>query len=230
MITYFLILGASLGYSLMITHCTSHHLTHSIPSSRAESSCFQTIAFGLLYSAIRSTRARQYWMLDTWGMGWKYLISSTHSLGTPPCHVNRSHYLSFMGNRGNPQNTSNGVFAMLFSPICICFQFNIVTPYFSDALQNPRANAHEPVTPASRLWSWRKSSTLTATWPAAGALRSPIASASTNGRLKSGSKTDGWSGRKTQGWKWRTTRYNVFMRHCSCCLNQLGIINANIDV
>lgn len=52
-------------------------------------------------------------------------------------------------------------------------------------------------TPASRLWSWRRNSTSTGTWPGAGGWRSRTLCVCPSARLRSGSKTGGWSGRRS---------------------------------
>lgn len=54
----------------------------------------------------------------------------------------------------------------------------------------------EPPTPGSKCWSWRRSSTLIATWPGGAASRSPTRSACPSARSRSGFRTGGWSGRK----------------------------------
>ena len=52
-------------------------------------------------------------------------------------------------------------------------------------------------TPASRLWSWRRNSTLTGTWPGAGEWRSRTPCVCPSARWRSGSRTGGWSGRRS---------------------------------
>lgn len=52
-------------------------------------------------------------------------------------------------------------------------------------------------TPASRLWSWRRNSTSTGTWPGAGGWRSRTLCVCPSARLRSGSRTGGWSGRRS---------------------------------
>jgi len=52
-------------------------------------------------------------------------------------------------------------------------------------------------TPASRLWSWRKSSISTGTWLGAGGWRLRTPCVCQSARSRSGFRTGGWSGRKS---------------------------------
>ncbi len=76
--------------------------------------------------------------------------------------------------------------------------------------QNLMVKGHEPVTPGTRLWSWRKSSISTDTSHVADVSRLPITSAWTSAKLKFGSRTVAWSGRRTQSWKWKEDYNNVY--------------------
>ena len=56
-------------------------------------------------------------------------------------------------------------------------------------------------TPGTKRWSWRRSSTSTATWRGGVASRSRMPFAWRNVKSRSGSRIDGWSGKRSIRWR-----------------------------
>lgn len=106
-------------------------------------------------------------------------------------------------------------------------------------------------TPSTRSWSWRKSSSLTPTWPGTEGTRWRGCSTSPRDRLKSGSRTAGWRWRsstktarrktnkksaKEQYWGWHAglcaqrTLFLTPLSHCSILQDYVNKIKKHVEL